>query len=269
MIGDDSSDARYITNDMALSFANQAIRAAVDESKCLDRRQVILCVEDQGEYDLPSDTDALFRATYNDEKLGPVRQALLDIDDGRWRQYSGWPSRYYLDRMNNQIGLYEKPSADTTVAAYSQEYGIVIDDDDTTFTSEFGLIIDSTEAGIADQEFGVETGEITGRALEVFFWARPDAITDDDDSIPLPTWSAYYVLWMMLSDAYMADTVIQDVEASQAFKLMAEQIMPRLRGRSFTKTNKTYVIGKSAGKAGRRRRSNFPETIPDAGTADL
>jgi len=270
IIGDSATSPKYIGNDLALSYANMAIREITDHAKHLDRRQVILGVADQGEYNLPSDVDAMYRATYNDEKLVPVTQTRLDLDDHGWRQYSGWPTAYYLDKLNAQIGLYQKPANATTVGAYSQEHGIVVDDGNTTFTSEFGLIIDSTEAGIANQEFGVEVGEITGKAIEVFFFARPDPITSDSDSLPLPSWAGYYVLWSMLSDAYLSDTVIQDFQASQAYNVMAGEIAMRLRSRSFTKTNKTYSVNGSAGKNSRRiRRSNFPDTIPDAGTASL
>ena len=270
LLGDSESSPVYIENSDALEFANKACRMAANRGKLIDRYSTILCEADVGEYNLPSDAESIYRVTYNGEKLMPLSQVRGRLLDSQWNDYSGTPTHYYLDELNGKVGLYPKPSSDTSITReYDAEYGLVVDDGGT-FDSEYGIIIDTTVGAAFDGEYGVEVGGVGTDSCKVYFWARPAEIELTSDRLPLPLWGSYYALWTMLAEAYEVDTEIQDFERAQAYRLLAETMVPRMRMRAMNKTKKVYKIaGRVHERRVSQRHSRFPETIPDAGTYEV
>lgn len=61
--------------------------------------------------------------------------------------------------------------------------------------------------------------------------------------VMLPTWAVPGLLWGMLSMAYYAETRVQNLGAAAVFRRMYDDVLDRLRGRSYAKLPKTTAWG--------------------------
>lgn len=98
------------------TLVNSGIRTLAEESECFVKSATIPCTAGTQEYDLPEDCSKVLRVSYNEEKIKPISKWTLQgvVQDG-WDRIQGQPRRYYLDGLNNKIGLYNIPSVSTTV----------------------------------------------------------------------------------------------------------------------------------------------------------
>jgi hypothetical protein len=268
LIGDSADSPVWITNAMAMQYANAAIQMAAAAARHLEGRGVILLVASTQEYSLPDAADTIFRVCYDGEAILPITQSQLRVYDEEWVAKTGTPRFYYLDEMSRKIGLYEAPSSATTYSTFSGEYGVVVatDDTDDTFSQEYGIIVDASDASAAfNQEQGVLVSAVSADELEVFYKAAPAVINDDDDDPDVPQWCWPYVLFSMLGKAYASDTDMQNWALSDYWEGAASNLLARLRGRSFAKLNKTWKAKSPAWRRGGRRLGlNFPDNITEA-----
>jgi hypothetical protein len=239
MLGDDESSPRFVTSDMALGFANEAIARAAMVSRGLEARTFLLLTADVGEYALPSDCDLVRAVYYDGERIVPVAQFQLMAQDEAFDQLSGTPEAYYMDELNRKIGLYKKPSSGTTYFAISPEdgavTGVVVGGVAATFNQEDGVVVDISDASDT-YEFTQEDGEIVSGvdalALDVHYTVMPDPIVTADEEVELPAWSMAYLVAAMLSSALGAETVIQDEQAAGFWSSLADHVLARMLRRS-------------------------------------
>lgn len=268
IIGDSESDPVWISTAMAQQYANAAIQMAAATSRHLEGHAVILLTASQQEYSLPDSCDSVFRATYDGRAILPITQAQLRVNDDEWYGKTGTPRFYYLDEINRKIGLYEAPSSGTTYSSFSGEFGVVVATDDATdtFSQEFGIIVDASDATSSfNQEEGELVSAVESGDLEIFYKSSPAVISDGASEIDIPTWCAPYVLFAMLAKAYAADTDLIDDALADYWSGLAAMMLIRLRGRSFSKLNKTWVAKTSGwNRLGRRYDIRYPDNIPES-----
>lgn len=247
-----------------LSWANEAVALAVRRSGCLEQRETILAVANQAEYDVPADCDRVFRIAFDGEALLPVSQHVLRSSNSDFASITGTPFMYYLDELNEKFGLYYKPSTATTVAAgFAGEWGGVIAPLVGTTSSEWGGIIDPLDAGGAySGEWGDIVSAVSADDIEVFYRALPKAMDSGDDEPSLPPWSHGCVLFWVLSRAFEADTMLQDLGRAAFWRKLSETVFERLTIRTNNKLPKVWQFKSSAdGPVGPRIRDRYPDTI--------
>lgn len=262
ILGDSSTAPAYITTATAMAFANMAVRKAANVAEHLEKRGYILCAANTAEYDLAADCKKVFRVTYDDDVILPVMQIDLRLEDESWDQHAGTPRNYYLDELNRKIGLHWKPSVATTYDAFSGEYGVIVDTDDSddTFTQEVGIVVDVSDASSTfSQEDGEIVQAVSAYALDVFYVAEPGEITAGDDYPNVPEWAAPFVLFYMLGKALSADTEIRDLDSSRFYFGLADMVLARMRLRSGNRMWRDWNA--RSDRFGKRKR--WPITWPD------
>jgi len=265
MLGDDASNPTWFSHDQAAIFANKAIRAINQNNKIVRKKAVILPEAGVQEYDLPADCREVYRVTYDGTRIDPVTKSRLDADDVYWRSHTGTPFVYYLDRSNNKIGLYPVPSAGVSLASFTSEYGVAVPTSGTA-DSEYGFLVDPSFAEPLDitAEYGLYGPAISGNALEVFYWAQPEAVAIEN-TMDIPSWAVHYVLYSMLADAYSVGMPEPDYDVAQVYAAMAMDQMDRVRRRSSVVVNKVWK--RQSGRYDRRKydiRRRYPRLITDA-----
>lgn len=267
-LGDSEASPVWITGSMAMQFANEAVQTAYAAARHIEKRTNILLAADTAEYDWPSDMGNVWRVAYDGKAILPITQSQLRVYDEEWPSVSGTPRHYYLSEINRKIGLYPKPSSATTYSAFTQEFGAVVDTDDSadTFSQEVGIVVDVSDASEAfNQEEGELVQAISADELEVFYKATPAVIDSGDDVPDVPGWCWPYVLFSMLASAYAADTEIMDTGLSGYWSALAASMIHRLRVRAEAKLNKTWVAKYEGWNVvGRRYDLRFPDTIPSS-----
>jgi len=249
----------YFTESSIKIFMQKALRRINANSKVIKKRQAVNLTAGQRLYDLPSDCHEVYRVTYDGHMIEPYTQARLDAESRTWRNASGEPYLYYVDRLNNQIGLYRTPDVSTTVAGASQEDGVAV----LMGASEDGLIIDiSTDDGFPMAEDGIPVLEMTGNHLEVFYWAEP-ADYHPGSEPDLPQWAQHVLVWSALAEAYRAGLPDVDEERAAAFALMAGDLEERIQGRTANVINKTWNRNQGRGQKTRSIQQRYPATIGD------
>lgn len=88
-------------------------------------------------------------------------------------------------------------------------------------------------------------------------------LSDYTQTINLPEWFAYCVVFGMLERAYEMDTEMQSFEKSQFYHFLWEDSLMRLRVRSYSRINKVRVVRGSGEKAKYDIRRRMPEHIPE------
>lgn len=241
MTGD--SSGVYWTDAQRLAWANAAVKEAAQRTRCVEKRETILSVADTQEYSLPSDCAYVTRVAYDGERLSPIMQSHLRIEDEAWMDKSGTPFKYYLDELNGRFGLYYKPSSSTTYTVFTGEYGILLEPDSGTPESEYGVYVDPLDA---TDEYSSEYGDIargiSGDDIEVFYFADPADMAAGDDIPEIPQWAHTIVLFYMLARAYEADTQLQDFDKAALWQGLCDRQMYRLAVRSKGKSKKLYQM---------------------------
>jgi hypothetical protein len=106
----------------------------------------------------------------------------------------------------------------------------------------------------------------TTDSLRVTLAVVPDAVDNAAMTNPvmLPLWAVPGLLWGMLSVAYKAETRLQNLSTAQLFRTMFEDVMERLRMRSYDRVPVRVVFG--GGGHGKGYADNdFRRLIPTAG----
>jgi hypothetical protein len=237
MLGDDETSPRFVTSDMALGFANEAIARAAMVSRGIEARTFLLLTANVGEYALPSDCDLVRAVYYDGERIVPVTQFQLRAQDEAFDQLSGTPEAYYMDELNRKIGLYKKPSSSTVLTAFDGSSGTVVysetDGVADVFDGEYGVVVDTSDASeVFDGSAGVVVGEVSGLALDIHYSAMPDQLVDGNGEVALPAWSMAYLVASMLSSALGAETVVQDEQAAGFWSSLADHVLARMLRRS-------------------------------------
>lgn len=234
------ANATFFTAAMKLAWANEAIAEAARRSGCIEKRQTIISVASQAEYTLPADVATVLRVAYDGVALQHTTQTNLSRESKEWTTLLGTPFQFYMDMVNGKIGLYYKPALATTLSTFLGEYGALLEPETDTPLGEYGTIIDPLDAtDIYSGEYGDVVSGVDGNDIEVFYTADATAITAADTP-DLPPWSHGLILFWMLARAYEAETMLQNVGASQLYMHLAEKIIGRLATRSRGKLRKTW-----------------------------
>jgi len=109
--------------------------------------------------------------------------------------------------------------------------------------------------------------QVVDGTLHIGLWSTPSAVldvrvsvygmahvvSDDDDgqALQVPSWFAYNILWSMLSDAYLAKTNVQNLEASKFYRVLFDDAKRRLRLRSFARLPKLWAYETGSNYTGR------------------
>ena len=101
--------------------------------------------------------------------------------------------------------------------------------------------------------------------LRTYAYGVPDAVSNDSDAtnVMVPQWAAYGVLWYMLSEAFLAETRRQNLDTSAFYRMLYEDVLDRLRVRSFSKIRKTWVAGTGGSWNEDDILYDLPDTIPE------
>lgn len=237
MIGDNEETPVFFSADTVAQLFDRAMSELFADSNILDGIEVIACTAEVGEYDLPDDFREMTRVSYNGRRLRTITRARLNSESASWINDIGDPIYYYLDGLDKQVGVYPKPGTSTEVPS-GGEHGIYISEDATGVT-EHGIWIDPTVAGGLVDEYGVFVGGRSGKYLEVHYSAIPN-VYNAVEKPQVPLYGVYYLLWHMLSEAYLIGLPDTDLEASVAFKLLAEQVKDRIVTRAASPLNKVW-----------------------------
>ena len=237
MIGESADTPVYVSGAMAASFATAGVKRLVEDSTCLETRVIKGVTAGTQEYDLPDDCRRVMRVAYDDQKILPITHQDLRNHNPRWRDHSGTPRFYYLDEMNEKIGLYENPGTSSTYAEVSGGAdGFIVDMSGADGGDGFIFDIRDVPYGGTD---GFITDIITGFELEIIYQAdSPAGITDDT---AIPAWARGAILYYMLYMAYSQDTVIADQEKAVFWYGMFLRSLSRLRVRAASKLAHDWV----------------------------
>jgi len=225
------------------TLANMAARRLAAATGSITARATVVCSAGTQEYDLPTNCDQVMRAAYDGEKLKATTKWNLQLShENGWDRFQGTPRQYYVGGLNEQIGLYRIPSVDTTYEATSNSetiggaYGAIIG------PSGYGAEIANSGYGAVIIDYGGETYDISGNALDIFYVGRPADIENDVDEVDLPPWAAPYVLYDILRAVYMMAYPSRDPQRAAFWGRLVQHGERRLAARAATPTPKTYVF---------------------------
>jgi len=140
LVGDKESSPLYFNGDRVDRAINRAYFTVAKESHALEQRTTVNLVNNQAIYDLPSNTDRVFRAAYNEEKIFPTSTQELDRFERTWESSNHELLFYTLDlQQKDKIRFYGTPQLGTGFS----------------FDSEWGTIVDYV--GTADDQFRLES----------------------------------------------------------------------------------------------------------------
>lgn len=263
ILGGESGISTYVSNDVADSFAMQAVRRMAQETGCLEKRNIQAVTAGTSEYSLPSDCVNIKRVSFDDEKLLPVMKSQLRAINARWRDHSGTPRYYYLDEQTDTIGLYENPSSGSTAVSMTGPVGGVIVDitglDGGVTGPTGGVLVDIAEEPGTGPVGGAYVEVIDGNGLEIVYEAEPTGL----EPIPLPAWAhsgvLYFMLWKTLSSA----TLLENQKQAAFWRSMYEMILDRLRLRARGKINRRWVTRRYGDEKLGPQFPVMPEHIPE------
>lgn len=244
----------YFSDANALMWANMAHRDLVSKSQCLERRQKIVVTAGTQTYDLPDDCNVVRRASYDGYKIMPMTKLELQWHENGWDRDQGTPCWYFVDGLNEQIGLYEIPNSSTSVEASSSGTGFKVSSTGT------GFVIDTSDSGRLPPLTGFLIEEITGLDLEVYFSCRPPDIAADADVPALPLWAHHGLVYGMLRHAWRAHTPQRDVAKSALFGALYARVANRLKIRTNGKLPKDWLL-EMRGYGERPNISRLPDII--------
>jgi len=258
-LGQDQASPTYFSDDAVRVFMHKALRRVNGNCKLVRKRQAINITAGTSTYDLPSDCHEVFRVAYDGARIDQYSQARLNADNTTWRTATGEPYLWYVDRLDNQIGLYPEPSVSSTVTGASQEDGVPVLMGDT----EDGIIIDiTTDDGFPLGEDGVPVLEITANHLEVYYWGEP-ADFHHTTNPDVPQWAQHFLLYSALSEAFRVGLPDQDLERAAAWAVMAGDLEERMRIRSANVIPKVHRSNIGQHPKHRSIQQRFPATIGD------
>ena len=102
--------------------------------------------------------------------------------------------------------------------------------------------------------------------LRTYSYGIPAQVSDsaDTDSVQVPKWAIYGVLWYMLSEAYMAETSRQNFDTSMFYRRLYEGTLERLQSIAANKLgHKSWVVGEGYSYSDPGFWGNMPEHIPE------
>jgi hypothetical protein len=228
LTGDSPSAPVYFPDATVLAYGTTAIARACAMTDCTEGRQDLFVTAGVGEYALASDCRRVYRVTFGGDRIVPTLKYKLRMLMDNWDQLIGLPTHYYLDGLNQRIGLWKKPSTTTSdgsvTYAGSYPFGDLSSTNDPTITANqsFGGVV-----AVSGDAFSVG-----GDSAEIFYVAEPAALVDPDSDMGLPMWAAPYVLYSMLSQAYGSDTQLRNLGLSGYWAEAADAVLIRLRQRT-------------------------------------
>lgn len=89
------------------------------------------------------------------------------------------------------------------------------------------------------------TPSASGVSLRAILSVAPSRVSaaSGATAVRLPTWAVPGLLWGMLSMAYYAETRVQNLGAAAVYRRMYDDVLDRLRGRSYAKLPRTVAWG--------------------------
>ena len=247
----------YITDSMLLSWANSAVAELVADTGCLEKRQKIVLTAGTQLYDFPDDCDKIRRAAYDGEKLPAESKWALQQHTKGWDSDSGTPKCYFVDGLNEQIGLYPIQTADTlTQGTTTATYGMMLPTD-----GSFGVRIDRTVGDRLEDSYGGVYAEVVGLDLEIYYRALAPAMTEDDHVPALPHWAHPLVLYYMLKMAYGCHSPVRDVQKSSLWAEIYRNGKYRLKVRTGGRNPKEWLLRTTGRKVRSLKVGRLPDVI--------
>ena len=102
--------------------------------------------------------------------------------------------------------------------------------------------------------------------IRAYTYDLPAQVFDgaETDSIQVPQWAIYGVVWYVLSEAYMAETTRQNYDTAAFYRMLFEDVVHRLKGRAGDKMGeKSWVFGGDKSRFTDDFWSDLPDTIPE------
>lgn len=213
ILGDLRAAPRIYPRQMLLDIVNRGtllFRATAAE---VWRRQDIPTVGGTGEYEIPPTILELRRVAYDDETLEARSLQVIQSRDAKWQTTTGpepiaWTS---VGFAQNRFFVWPKPSTSTPETfTLSASYGglsrWVSGGTAYTFSSEFGGP-SRIDGEVLDSEYGdiISSATSEGQLLTVWGTARPDALSTDDQELPLRRPWQIALLWFLLWQIYESE----------------------------------------------------------------
>ncbi len=86
--------------------------------------------------------------------------------------------------------------------------------------------------------------------LRITLTTAPDALTTalSGNPVMLPLWATPGLLWGILSKFYESESRMQNLKASSFYRMMFDDVMTRLRARSYSRVTRSKAYGEGRGR---------------------
>jgi len=203
-IGDSEAKQTWVTTDQLESWANQCLWEIAEHSEPVDKVIEWSATIGSAEYEI------------NSTGHGTLGLSRVEID-----------------------GEAILPTTTDRLQESNQEW--------RTVTGEPQLYYRDGLAGISDDGlvFGLHPVPDAENDVRAIITVVPDAVDNDSmtDRIMLPLWAVPGLLWGILAIAYSAETRLQNLKTARVFRLLYDDMLGRLKGRSYSRLNRDSVYG--------------------------
>lgn len=248
----------YISDATMTALANQAVQDLVSSTHCLEKRKTVACVAGQQTYAFPDDCEKLRLAAYDGTYISPATLEELRWKTNKWDSDRGEPRCWFVNGLNDEVGLWPIPGSSTTFVAGEPEVGVLMDEDGVWVDTAYGDLL---------EEPGAIVDIVSALELELFYYARPREMDDDDDVPDLPAWAHPAVAFFMLKEMYRSMTPMRDIEKSTFWGELYKRARGRLAIRMFNRLPKEWRVrpDRFSGEA-RHRYGRLPQVVDVSGS---
>lgn len=223
LVGGEAVASPQVTSDLLLTWANMGVVDLATASRSLQAEVLLPCTANVQEYTLPADCERVWRAAYDGYKLSAVSKWDLQQSDPVWDEFTGVPRRYYLNGINNKVGLWPIPTSNSIMQ---------------------GL-------------------EIVGLGLHLYYDQRPILLEDDDSEPALPTWCHHAILFYLLKMAYSMIGVQRVGANAMFWRNRYEEVKRSLIARNNRRAPVRFVVPDRLAGSRLLAPPRYPEFIPD------
>ena len=222
LIQDSASDSRLATVAQMDIWANMALYEMAEYAEYIDAYDTEALTGGESQVEIQGDPLGVWRVEIDDEAIYPTTTRDLYRNSRTWQAQTGRPRWYYMDSLRDM------QDDDIKLGLWPKVSG------------SYTLRVTSTVP--ADELSGTDA---TGLAKRVM----------------LPLWATQGLLWGILYRFYESETRMQNMGASQFYKLMYDDVLVRLRARSFARLNRSASWGEGRkGAPGGDIRQLMPST---------
>lgn len=229
----------------------------------------ITAVNGQSAYDIPLWIARPFRVAFDEYALDYTTTLRLDHQDETWRTRTGQPGWWTRDRQDqNRIRIWPAPEADGDGGEFSDEYGTVVDLNDTdtyVFTAESGAVVDVQADDVAftfEGEYGIVTDmEWAESDIEVWGQAIPLPLETDSQEPLMPGWAQQALVYWATASLLRSSTEHRNEALAAAYEQLAQPYLSMVENIHIKgPMDHVEVVGRGASLSHRRLRRET--TIP-------